>query len=520
MSAVRPWRRIGPELFAFATTDRRDLYIAIMAVFEDAAVLRPSMSFEQIRAGLVERGWDEPLEHSELDRALGQLVGWRLLEVTQDHSAPYATPEEFERRNLNWSLTPQGVAAIAGLLRALEVLRQAVSLQPATLDAIADGLADLHDLAANATPDPARIATRLAEVEAHMTSLVSNVRQFGIDLQRLMREEATNDEVFLVVKERTVTYLQEFVSGVERPMRRVANGVARIEAFGVAALLDRALAGANLAPVAGEDPAPGWLTERAKRWAALRAWFAPENASEPRIRSMMHVARQAILQLLRVLERRWEGRRRAASLPQDFRALAGWFAGAGSEGDAHRLFNAAFGLWPARHAHLRGEDDEAVASTTSWLEAPPVLVAPSLRTSGSVQQRGRAAPIPDPALVRARRQAEQAAALARRQDVRERLRTDGVLRLSAFGLLDSDAFRELLGLLGQALFAPLGGDGARRAVTADGQVEVVLRAPSDGRVARLETDAGVMHGPDAHIEIAILGVDLLEGLALGAVGRG
>ena len=168
MTTSRPWRGVPRELFAFATAERRDLYIAIMAVFEDAAVLRPSMSFDQVRSALVGRGWDEPLHPAELDNALGQLVGWGLLEATQDHSARYATPEEFERRNLNWSLTPHGVAAIAGLTRAIEMLQRAVSLQPAVLDAIADAVVELHDLAADPAGDPARIATRLADAESHL----------------------------------------------------------------------------------------------------------------------------------------------------------------------------------------------------------------------------------------------------------------------------------------------------------------------------------------------------------------
>ena len=81
MTTSRPWRGVPRELFAFATAERRDLYIAIMAVFEDAAVLRPSMSFDQVRSALVGRGWDEPLHPAELDNALGQLVGWGLLEA-------------------------------------------------------------------------------------------------------------------------------------------------------------------------------------------------------------------------------------------------------------------------------------------------------------------------------------------------------------------------------------------------------------------------------------------------------
>ncbi|HEX9315468.1 MAG TPA: TIGR02677 family protein, partial [Actinomycetota bacterium] len=366
MHTPRPWRRLPPDLFRFATTELYDLRVGVMCVFDDSAVLQPALTFEQVRSGLAALGWDEAIDDPQLDQALGMLAGWGLLEASQNHAARYATPEEFERRNLQWSLTAQGQAAIGGVLHALDALRQVAGLQPAVIEAIADGLADLHDLAGDPSTDAGRIATRLAEVESHLISLVTSVRQFNTQLQRLMRDDATSDEVFGEVKRRTVVYLKEYIDGVERPTRRVRAGIERLVALGVEGVLDRALAGANLAPVPGADPGVAWRAERARRWDALRAWFAPEVVAgapdtpeaQPKIAALVGLAREAILQLLRVLERRWESRRRSASVAEDFRALAAFFALAAGEGDAHRLFNAAFGAWPARHAHLTCPDAE------------------------------------------------------------------------------------------------------------------------------------------------------------------
>ena len=518
---MRPWRRLSADLFRFTTTDLRELHMAVMAAFDESAVVQPALRFDEVRHGLVRLGWDEPLDDDRLSQALRSLVGWGLLDVTQDHAAHYATPEEFERRNLQWSLTAEGQAAIGGVIHAVAELRRAVSLQPAVIDAIADGLGDLHRLltqpagagaapAAGASPaDAGRISTTLTAVEGHLESLVASVRAFNTHLQRLLRDDATADEVFLDVKRRTVAYLEDYISGVERPARRVAIAVHKMEReVGVAVLHDRALAGANLAPLAGGDPAPGWLDERARRWAALVAWFAPATG-EAKITSLVGIGRQAIIQLLRVLERRFEARRRSASVVEDFRALAGWFSAAISEEEAHRLFNAAFGLWPARHAHLLMDDEEALPASTSWLEARPVEVAPALRTSGTLTNRGRPRPVADPSVVRARRQREQAEALVRHRRLRGALATDGSVSLSSFGHLDATAFAELLELLSGALSAAPSGDGTRRALSADGQVEVVLAPPPPGAApVRLTTEAGVLVAPDFPVRI-----ELVAGLA-------
>ncbi|MBW3614173.1 MAG: TIGR02677 family protein [Actinobacteria bacterium] len=504
-SGDRPWRCLPPELFAFTSGNLRELHTAVLSVFQDAAVLQPALRFDHVRSALESAGWDEPVTDDQLRFSLDQLVGWHLLDVMQDHAAHYATPEEFERRNLQWSLTPQGEAAIGGVQWALAELGRAVSLQPAVLDAIADGLGDLHRLISDDARaiDAGRVATTLAAVEGHLESMIASLRQFNRHLQRLVRDDAADDEVFLEVKRQTVAYLQEYITGVDRPTRRVAAAIARLrDGAGIAVLHDTALRGANLAPLGQEDPAPGWLAERARRWDALVVWFAPADGSDPRISTLLDVARQAILQLLRVLERRWEARRRSASVADDFRRLAGWFRHAASEDEAHVLFNVAFGAWPARHAHLLHPDAEAVPSTASWLGAAPVEVAPSLRASGTIQNRGRVRPVADPRAVRARRQRAQAEELLRDRELRRALATSGRVPLSSFAHLDAASFRELLGLIGEALSAPVGGDGRRRALSADGQIEIVLIPPRSARTfAVIVTDAGRLTSPDFGVSI-------------------
>jgi uncharacterized protein (TIGR02677 family) len=501
---------VDADLFRFTTTDLQDLHLAVMTAFEQAAVLAPSLGLDQIRSALRRVGWDDPISDEVLQRALASLAGWQLLEVTQDHAARYATPEEFERKNLQWSLTERGEAAVSGVLRAVDALRHAVGLQAAVLDAVGDSLSDLADLMGHPTsPDSnARIHIVLAQVEAHLAALVTSVRQFNGHLQRLLREDGTDDALFSDVKRRTVAYLEDYVSGVDRPQRRLVSGIERVESFGLATVFDRALAGANLAPVAGADPGPAWLAERGRRWDALRAWFSPESADTPLINGLLDVARTAIIELLRVLDRRWDSRRRSASIANDFRALAGWFAEAAGDEDAHLLFQAAFGLWPARHAHIPAPDDEASRPGATWCATAAAEVAPALRTTGTLAHKGRASRVGDPTMLRAARQRAQAQALADHEALRASLSTGGgAARLSSFGRLPADAFAELLSLLAAGLEGPLGADGCRRALSSDGRVEVILRDAGDGRTAVLATEAGELTGLDLFVTIAVAEVD-------------
>lgn len=504
----RPWRELDADLFRFTATDLRELYVAVMTAFERSGVLAPTLNLDGVRVALRTVGWDEPLADDQLVAALGSLTQWGLLEVSQDHTATYATPEDFERRNLQWSLAPKGEAAVVGMLAALDSLRHAVSLQPAVLDAIGDALVEIAALLDRPT-DPktdAQVHLRLAEVETHLAGLVTSVRQFNTQLQRLVRastDDGSAGELFLDVKRRTVSYLEEFVEGVDRPRRRLERAV-RDLADRTPVLFDRAVRGANLAPVAGEDPAPAWIAERQRRWDALRSWFAPVGDEPAQVAGLLRVAQAAIVELLRVLERRWDERRRSASVASDLRALARRFRDAPSDDDAHRLFHAAFGLWPSRHAHLAPADAEPRQPRRGWGEAEAVEVAPSLRTTGTLQHRGRSKPVASTERWRAERLRAQAEELLAHQQVRAAIETDGRVDLRTLGTFEPDAFRELLGLLAHALDAPVAGDGTRRALSTDGRVEIVLWPP-DHRTARLRTPDGTLTGPNFGISVSILG---------------
>ncbi len=94
--------RVPPEMFQFTTTERGELHTAIMYAFGDANErLETFLTFDQVRERLRAVGWYAPLDDAGLNRTLGQLVQWKLLDVVQNHAGAYASAEEYERKNLS-----------------------------------------------------------------------------------------------------------------------------------------------------------------------------------------------------------------------------------------------------------------------------------------------------------------------------------------------------------------------------------------------------------------------------------
>jgi len=173
------------------------------------------------------------------------------------------------------------------------------------------------------------------------------------------------------------------------------------------------------------------------------------------------------------------------------------------------FWQATFGLHSSRHltldadtAHARRE--HPVSPTSPWREAPPLMISPRLRRTGSYERRGKPNRVIDRRAERlllaerAAGEAEQTAA------ARARLVTEHPLRLSDVGHLDPDAFSLFVALLGEALSARRPGEPEIRTTTGDGSPEILLAPVLDGTSVEIRTDAGVFSGADHVLQITDL----------------
>src|SRR5260370_27172323 len=232
--------RVPPERFRFTHGDRAELYVSMLHAFGEANErLETALGIDDVRARLRSVGWPGALDDDDLVSALGQLRLWNLVDVIQNHSEDYRSASEYERRNLQYSLTRQGEAAFAGVQHAMAVLAATGALQTAVLDAIGDRLGDLvHELE---TGSDRRIFTTLTELEGHLEALRANTKQVNGELQRLRRADRADLATFHEVKASTVTYLQEFLTNLDHRAHHLDVQIGHVEEDGVCPMHKRAL---------------------------------------------------------------------------------------------------------------------------------------------------------------------------------------------------------------------------------------------------------------------------------------
>lgn len=488
----------------YVTVENAPTYRAILEVFvgakEHYAIeLRPA----EIRDRLARSGLFHELPDAEaLDRHLDQLVEWKNLQRSHDTGA-VSRVEDFYRRRYLYRLTAEGEAAHRAVREVEATVGRSGALQTSMLVEIRDALAALA--ATGRAADAPGLVRALHRLRGAFESLTAEANLFLGDLDRHAAEERVDEERFLAYKHALLAYLGRFVEDLRRLRPEIAAGVADAEAQGPARLLALAVTAADLPPaMEGDDPAARWVAEERERWDGIRAWFTGAAGASPRVERLHAAALAAVVRLTRSLARLNDRRTRSVDRAADFRTLARWFSACATDDEAHALWASAFGLHPARHFHLEESDGELARPDESWWTAPPVEVPVRLRSHGAVTRSGR----PPPALdfsdgrtwIAARRRRER----AELEGAMARFAGRGPVRLSALGTLERPELDQLLALLDEALVSRRDEDGARRARTADGRFDVVLRIPAGERTwAVLETPPGRLRCLDYELEVSM-----------------
>jgi uncharacterized protein (TIGR02677 family) len=494
-----------PRPFAHLDAPNAGLYRRCMAVFlaskrRFVVHLRPEDVAEALRA-------DGPAASAEgVAEALDQLTTWGNLRADPDTSR-VATVEDFYRARYLYQFSREGEAAE----RALETYEQALGrrgeLQAVALEDIRLRLRALRDLATPAHPDPVVVHSLLLELTGRLDSLADNASAFMAGLQRTIDLQDVDEDAFLAYKDRLIAYLERFVSDLVVKSHDIASTLRGFDPARIDALLLVAAAreAADVAPDAPDADAAAArkAVQWRERWSGLWSWFVGDRAHPSQATLLRQRARKAIPDLLAtisVLQDRHAGR---SDRSADFRELARWFATATSDDDAHRLWRAAFGLSSSRH--LGGEATDEVVAGTAWSDAAPVRIAARLRATGHYQRRGGPRKVVDRSAGRQLLSEQATAERAQTEAAIGALATGRPTRLGDVRRLDRHEFPLFLRLLGEALAAgPPGRDGTTVARTSDGALEVTLTRIPGGGTITIDTDDGLLHGPDHEITVVDL----------------
>ena len=459
---------------------------------------------------------DAPVDPKAVADALAQLAEWGNLRADPDTSR-VTSVEDFHRARFLYQLSHAGESAERSLAVFDEQLGRRGVLQAVALEDIATGLEALRELTLDAEPDVGRTGLLLRDLVRRCADLAENAQAFMGSLQRTIDLYELDTDAFRAYKDRLIEYLERFIKDLTGIGSEIAELLGRLDPAGVERLLTL------VARRDAEDAAPGpgaaedfreaafaaELASWRERWLGLQQWFISSSEHPSQAKLLRARARKAIPDLLAVVAMLNERRAGRSDRTADFRELAVWFAQAPDEAAMHRLWQATFGLHSSRHLTLDADtaqerEKHPVSPATPWREAPPLLISPRLRRTGSYERRGKPNRVIDRSHQRRLLAARAAAEADQTAAARTRLVTEHPIRLSDLGHLDPNAFSLFLALLGEALSACRPGGREIHTTTGDGSLEILLAPVPGGAPVEIRTDAGVFYAPDHVLHVVDL----------------
>ena len=463
-----------------ATGESAALHVAVLTALAEAAqAYRLQLRTSEISSRL------DHTEHLELDEravraSLDQLREWRCVDWVQDPSVRARSIEEYVRRHELWELTPIGAATLQAIESVLGASDEAGSLQRTMFRQVRTSLDQLAT--AIAQRDAAGVYLQLRDLDLALGQLAANAREFYATINRIAREERLGDHVFLLYKDQLIAYLQSFHDDLVRNRALIAGQLSTMDAEHRSSLLTLAVEGDDSVGLFG--PRSDWE----QRWDGMLDWFVPGRAARSEVDALAGATTVAIRELLTLLRRLTEQATRPVNRASELREMAAWFARCESDGDAHSLFDAAFGLSAVDHLGLTVPDVESDGPFASWWDVDPVDVPLSLRAYGRRPARGATAKRRDYSAAKATIGAERAAEAVRLADAAARLVSLDLSR----SRIGSEEWPTLLRLLDEALAArDLGPEFSATVRTTD----AVVRIESADHDTRLLAPAGslVLH---------------------------
>jgi uncharacterized protein (TIGR02677 family) len=419
------------DLFRYLTAEESADYMAIMDLF--SATLLTDLSAAEVSAQLAER--TITLDRDTAENRCKQLLTWgNLLPSVRD--ARVATVAEYIRSRSRFQVSKLGgrlhreaVALMHATDGAREVARELLGQIVQSLDRIL-ALLDRREIDAEA------LAGEVTTVFGNQRLFTDSVRDFYAYLAGILSRYDLGGGEYAQFKELLLVYIDLITADVNRHAPAVWHRVGL-----VLKLIDPLLE--TLATLPGLTLPDGTPVERAQGraktdWEELAYWYDTHGGSGPQ--QLRTAASQALGQLITNAKRLLDSSGTGFSRRADFLRLARWFSAADDD-SAHRLYAAAFGVYPARHLLFGPEEpDPRTGPTTSWWDADPVQVPMSLRQRGDRAIRGRTSRVPDPTADRRRLIAEAQQEAEQRRAAAAELALAGALD----GASISPAARDLL----------------------------------------------------------------------------
>lgn len=362
----------------YLDVENTDRYRSIARLFYlNYEKLKYWMYQEEVYEELTEDPYFADYTMEQCQQDLETLTAWGNLATLQD-TKRVSTIEEFKNKKFRFQLTETTVEIERMVIRLENLFIEGASLEPTLLERLRVALGKTGEMPGK---DAEQIYGWWSDLNSDFIRLNQNYQDYMRELSSVKAEEMMKTREFLVYKDRLTEYLRSFVKSLQVNVTAIEQALREVQPETVKFVLDQVTAYELSIPRIEVTVDEQMIYERMKgRWDNIRKWFAGAEGTESEAMRVFDTTNEVIRKITRYANRLSEQNNSGANRREEYRKLAGMFAGCSDIDEAHKLAAMAFGM--EKPLHIKGDFPRQTDSINSGIfdEKPwEILVQPRVR---------------------------------------------------------------------------------------------------------------------------------------------
>ena len=362
----------------YLDVENTDRYRSIARLFYlNYEKLKYWMYQEEVYEELTEDPYFADYTMEQCQQDLETLTAWGNLATLQD-TKRVSTIEEFKNKKFRFQLTETTVEIERMVIRLENLFIEGASLEPTLLERLRIALGKTGEMPGK---DAEQIYGWWSDLNSDFIRLNQNYQDYMRELSSVKAEEMMKTREFLVYKDRLTEYLRSFVKSLQVNVTAIEQILREVQPETVKYVLDQVTAYELSIPRIEATVDEQMIYERMKgRWENIRKWFMGADGAESEAMRVFDTTNEVIRKITRYANRLSEQNNSGANRREEYRKLAGMFAGCSDIDEAHKLAAMAFGM--EKPLHIKGDFPRQTDSINSGIfdEKPwEILVQPRVR---------------------------------------------------------------------------------------------------------------------------------------------
>ena len=383
------------------------------------------------------------LEQCQSD--LSALTEWKNLIAIQDTSK-VTSIEEFKNRKYRYQLSEYTIEIERMTLKLENLQVEGASLEPTLLERIQNQIMRIETLKDASSED---IHTWWKDLNTNFIRLNQSYQDYIRTLNSAKAEEMMKTESFLVFKEKIISYLRNFVKGLQEHAMILEDYIQNISFETIVILIEKAVDYEMSIPRIDEQVQKQDIYDNfIARWESIYSWFVGENGISE-VNRMSDITNEIIRKITRYAQQIGELQNQGANRIEEYKHIANLFGKCQTLSQAHKMSALFFGV--DKTFHMQAIQDRNTDSIDSGVYEEEI-------TYRSLEPRTRIAtvktkrqPAKDYNLEKVQQRLE---ILEKEQVQREILKSyiqDDVIDFKKIDVLDSESRKILLSWLSKGL---------------------------------------------------------------------